>query len=103
MADCPFETPVADVLPTNLRPSTLAATVSVHHLLCHTSGIADYAEEDESCPGYVEDYALLWTERPTYLIERPAHFLPLFADLPRTVHRASRSSTRTPATSCLAS
>ena len=77
-----FETPVADVLPTNLRPSTLAATVSVHHLLCHTSGIADYAEEDESCPGYVEDYASLWTERPNYLIERPAHFLPLFADLP---------------------
>jgi CubicO group peptidase (beta-lactamase class C family) len=56
--------------------------VSVHHLLCHTSGIADYAEEDEDSPGYVEDYAALWTERPSYLIERPADFLPLFADLP---------------------
>ena len=61
---------------------TLAAAVSVHHLLCHTSGIADYAEEDETSPGYVEDYAALWIERPSYLIERPADFLPLFADLP---------------------
>ena len=77
-----FETPVVDVLPAHLRPSTLAAAVSVHHLLCHTSGIADYAEEDENSPGYVEDYAALWIERPSYLIERPADFLPLFADLP---------------------
>lgn len=77
-----FETSVVDVLPAHLRPSTLAAAVSVHHLLCHTSGIADYAEEDENSPGYVEDYAALWIERPSYLIERPADFLPLFADLP---------------------
>ena len=77
-----FETPVVDILPAHLRPSTLAGTLSVHHLLCHTSGIADYAEEDESSPGYVEDYAALWFERPSYRIERPADFLPLFADLP---------------------
>jgi CubicO group peptidase (beta-lactamase class C family) len=77
-----FETPVVDVLPANLRPRTLASAVSVHHLLCHTSGIADYAEEDESSPGYVEDYAALWVDRPSYLVERPADFLPLFADLP---------------------
>jgi CubicO group peptidase (beta-lactamase class C family) len=82
-----FETPVVDVLPAHLRPTTLAADVSVHHLLCHTSGIADYAEEDESSPGYVEDYAALWTERPSYSIERPADFLTLFADLP--AHRAA--------------
>ena len=77
-----FETPVVDVLPAHLRPRTLAAAVSVHHLLCHTSGIADYAEEDEDSPGYVEDYSALWTERPSYRIERPADFLSLFADLP---------------------
>ena len=77
-----FETPVADILPAHLRPRTLAPAVSVHHLLCHTSGIADYAEEDEDSTGYVEDYAALWTERPSYRIERPADFLPLFADLP---------------------
>ncbi len=77
-----FETPVVDVLPADLRPRTLAAAVSVHHLLCHTSGIADYAEEDETLPGFVEDYSALWTERPSYRIQRPADFLPLFADLP---------------------
>jgi CubicO group peptidase (beta-lactamase class C family) len=77
-----FETPVVDVLPVHLRPTTLDAAVSVHHLLCHTSGIADYAEEDEDSPRYVEDYGALWIERPSYLIERPADFLPLFADLP---------------------
>ena len=77
-----FETPVVDVLPAHRRPRTLAAAVSVHHLLCHTSGIADYAEEDEDSPGYLEDYAALWIDRPSYRIERPADFLPLFADLP---------------------
>ena len=77
-----FETPVVEILPANLRPRGLAAAVSVHHLLCHTSGIADYAEEDETSPGYVEDYAALWVDRPSYLVERPADFLPLFADLP---------------------
>ena len=56
--------------------------MSVHHLLCHTSGIADYAEEDEDSAGYLEDYAALWIDRPSYLIERPADFLPLFADRP---------------------
>ena len=33
-------------------------------------------------PGYLEDYAALWIDRPSYAIERPADFLPLFADLP---------------------
>ncbi len=77
-----FETRIVDILPAHLRPSTLAAPVTVHHLLCHTSGIADYAEEDEDSIGYLEDYGSLWLERPSYRIERPADFLPLFADLP---------------------
>jgi CubicO group peptidase (beta-lactamase class C family) len=77
-----FETPVGDVLPAYLRPSTLDPAVTVHHLLCHTSGIADYAEEYEDSAGYLEDYAALWIDRPSYAIERPADFLPLFVDLP---------------------
>ena len=63
-------------------PADARAAVSVHHLLCHTSGIADYSEEDEDSAGYLEDYAALWIDRPSYLIERPADFLPLFADRP---------------------
>src|SRR3954463_15063686 len=77
-----FETPVTEILPADMRPRGLADAVSVHHLLCHTSGIADYAEEDETSQGYVEDYAALWVDTPSYLVERPADFLPLFAELP---------------------
>ncbi|HEU4912573.1 MAG TPA: serine hydrolase, partial [Actinomycetes bacterium] len=50
-----FETPVVEVLPADRRPSTLLPEVTVHHLLCHTSGIADYCEEDEDSPAYLDD------------------------------------------------
>ena len=61
-----FETPVVDVLPRTGGPSTLRPEVTVHHLLCHTSGIADYCEEDEDSPAYLADYADLWRELPSY-------------------------------------
>lgn len=54
--------------------------VTVHQLLTHTSGIGDYAEEDEELPGYVEDYGSLWVNRPVQSMERPDDFLPLYAD-----------------------
>jgi CubicO group peptidase (beta-lactamase class C family) len=76
-----FETPVVEVLPAGRRPTTLLPEVTIHHLLCHTSGIADYSEEEEDSPYYVEDYASLWVERPSYSMERPVDFLPLFGDL----------------------
>lgn len=75
-----FGTRVVDVLPPERRPSTLDAGVTVHHLLCHTSGIADYCEEDEDSPAYVEDYGSLWDDVPAYRMERPVDFLPLFGD-----------------------
>jgi CubicO group peptidase (beta-lactamase class C family) len=77
-----FDAPVIGVLPERRRPSTLRSDVTVHHLLTHTSGIADYAEEDEHSPGYVEDYGDLWEQRPNYTMLRPADFLPLFGDRP---------------------
>ena len=77
-----FETPVVDVLPAARRPSTLLPAVTVHHLLCHTSGIADYCEEDEDSPAYLADYADLWRDLPSYSVTRPAKFLPLFGELP---------------------
>jgi CubicO group peptidase (beta-lactamase class C family) len=73
---------VVDLLPLGSRPSTLHADVALSHLLLHTSGIADYAEEDEDTPGYVEDYASLWVDRPSYSMLRPIDFLPLFGDRP---------------------
>jgi CubicO group peptidase (beta-lactamase class C family) len=73
---------VVDVLPPDRRPSTLRPDVTVHHLLCHTSGIADYFEEDEDLPGYREDYAQIWDRIPNYTVRDYAALLPLFADLP---------------------
>jgi CubicO group peptidase (beta-lactamase class C family) len=77
-----FDTRVVDVLPPQRRPSTLLPEVTLHHLLCHTSGIADYAEEDPPDGSEEIDYADLWVDRPTYSMQRPADFLTLFADLP---------------------
>ncbi len=76
-----FDTPVVDVLPPERRPSTLRPDVTVHHLLCHSSGIADYHEEEPLDGSEEADYADLWISRPAYSVERPADFLPLFADL----------------------
>ena len=77
-----FEDRVVDVVPAGRRPSTLHPDVTVHHLLTHTSGIADYCEEDEDSPNHVADYGALWDDRPSYRMLRPADFLPLFGDLP---------------------
>lgn len=75
-------TPVVDVIPSDRRPRHLSAEVTVHHLLCHTSGIADYFEEDESLPNAGTDYAALWHDLPPARVERPADFLPLYGELP---------------------
>lgn len=76
---------VVDLVPAERRPRTMADEVTVHHLLAHTSGIGDYAEEGEDVPGYVEDYGSLWFDRPSYRMERPLDFLPMYADAPPVV------------------
>lgn len=48
-------------------------SVTVHHLLTHTSGIPDYFDE-----AVMEDFADLWKERPMYLIDHLQAFLPMF-------------------------
>jgi CubicO group peptidase (beta-lactamase class C family) len=73
---------VVDVLPAHRRPASLAPEMTVHHLLTHTSGLGDYAEEDEDQPGYVADYGSIWRDVPMYRMERVDDFLPLYADLP---------------------
>lgn len=73
---------VVDVLPEDKRPSTLSDRVTVHHLLSHTSGIADYFEEDEDLPGYREDYGAVWDHFPLHRLRDYAGLLPLFGDLP---------------------
>ena len=49
--------------------------VNLLHLLTHTSGIADDADEEAG-----ESYADLWVERPVYSVTETRDFLPLFVD-----------------------
>lgn len=50
--------------------------VTVHQLLSHTSGIADYLDDDLSD----EDYAALFARYPVYTLRGPADYLPMFPD-----------------------
>lgn len=66
-----FETRLAEVLDV-LFPQ-FDPSVTVHHLLTHTSGVPDYFDEDIQ-----DDYGALWLERPSYMVRSPRDFLPMF-------------------------
>lgn len=67
-----FDTFATDFL--ELRDTCIPSTVNVYHLLTHTSGIADDAEEEGG-----EDYADIWKTRSNYAVIQTADFLPQFA------------------------
>ncbi|HEY7198373.1 MAG TPA: serine hydrolase domain-containing protein [Gaiellaceae bacterium] len=77
-----YETPVAGLLPSELVPRDLSPEVTVHHLLTHTSGIADYADDD--------NYAEAWLDAPSYRMRRAADYAPLYVDLPRRFEPGGR-------------
>ena len=60
-----------------IEDTTISDAVSVYHLLTHSSGIGDDAEEENG-----EDYADLWKERPSYMVTETADFLPQFIHKP---------------------
>lgn len=62
----------------DLDGTTIGRGVQLLHLLTHTSGIADDADETEG-----ESYEDLWVERPASSIEQTADLLPLFGQKPR--------------------
>jgi len=66
-----FETRLQKVL--NVPFPHFDPTVTVHHLLTHTSGVPDYFDEEVQ-----EDFGALWLERPTYTMRSPHDFLPMF-------------------------
>src|SRR6266516_2481278 len=70
-----FDTPVIDFL--GLQHTAITRAVNVYHLLTHTSGIADDAEEENG-----EDYAEVWKTRSNYAVTQTADFLPQFAHKP---------------------
>lgn len=50
-------------------------SITIHHLLTHTSGIPDYFDED-----IMDDFEELWIEKPMYHIRKLEDFLPLFQE-----------------------
>ncbi|MBD8079585.1 serine hydrolase domain-containing protein [Cellulosimicrobium arenosum] len=57
----------------DLGGTTIPREVTLRHLLTHSSGIADDADEEAG-----ESYEALWVDRPTYSVTRTPDFLPGF-------------------------
>jgi CubicO group peptidase (beta-lactamase class C family) len=70
-----IDTPVIDFL--GLQDTAISSAVNVFHLLAHTSGIADDADEEIG-----EDYADIWKTRANYAVLETVDFLPQFAYKP---------------------
>ena len=74
-----LDQPLTDVLPPEQRPAALTPAHTLHHLLSHTSGLANYHDDEAKT---WESFLSCWDRVPTYHVRRPADMLPLFADLP---------------------
>jgi CubicO group peptidase (beta-lactamase class C family) len=70
-----LEMPITEVV--DLSGTAISPAVRLRHLLTHTSGIADDADEEAG-----EDYAMLWLDRPCYTVMQTRDFLPGFVDKP---------------------
>jgi len=60
-----------------LSGTNISKDVTVYHLLTHTSGIGDDADEEAG-----ESYEALWADRPNYAVTETADFLPQFVHKP---------------------
>ena len=60
-----------------LEGTAISPEVTVRHLLTHTSGIGDDADEEAG-----ESYEAVWRERPNYSVLETADFLPQFVNRP---------------------
>ncbi|WP_394217484.1 serine hydrolase domain-containing protein [Halobacillus trueperi] len=66
-----YDTPVHQLL--EPCPPCIGEDVTIHHLLTHTSGIADYFDES-----VMDDFSELWEEKPMYKMEKLDDFVPMF-------------------------
>jgi CubicO group peptidase (beta-lactamase class C family) len=70
-----FDTGVVDFL--NLQDTAISRDVTIFHLLTHSSGIGDDADEEAG-----ESYEVLWKTKPNYSVTKTADFLPQFIHKP---------------------
>ncbi len=70
---------LVEVLPQEHRPASLTPELTLHHLLSHTSGLANYHDDEAKT---WDSFISCWDRIPMYHLRRPADMLPLFADLP---------------------
>jgi CubicO group peptidase (beta-lactamase class C family) len=70
-----FDTPVVERL--GLEDTPLSKEVTVRHLLTHTSGIGDDADEEAG-----ERYEDVWKAKPNYSVLQTRDFLPQFVHKP---------------------
>lgn len=71
-----LDTPVTEVLDADARPTAVRPAMTVHHLLSHTSGLANYHEEDDDT---FDTYVASWDVVPPHRARDPQDLLPLFA------------------------
>jgi CubicO group peptidase (beta-lactamase class C family) len=74
-----YEDPLVDLLAADLRPTDLDEHVTLQHLLTHTSGVGDYADEYDGPP-----YEQIWETVSPGTIRAVRDLVPLMRDLPRT-------------------
>lgn len=70
-----LDTSVVDHL--GLEGTAISPQATVHHMLSHTSGIGDDADEEAG-----EDYEAVYADRPSYSVRRTADLLVGFQDKP---------------------
>ena len=76
-----YDDRLVDLVDDDLRPLDLDPRVTLHHLLGHTSGVGDYADE------YTDlRYEAIWEGVASTTIRGPRDMVPLMRDLPRTGH-----------------
>ena len=74
-----LDRPIVEILPAEQQPAALTREHTLHHLLSHTSGLANYHDDDDPT---LASFLANWDRIPVYHIRRPVDMLPLFKDLP---------------------